>query len=777
MTSFQRKAAAILAAVGAAWSVLAAPAMGQQQQFNPHIGYVYPAGGKQGTTFEVNIGGQNLDGVTGAYVSGHGVTATLVEYVKPINAGQATMLRDKLKELLEKKASANTSGNKNSMKSLASTAPAWTPEDDKAIEDIKKKLATFVRTPSSPAIVETATLQVAIAPDAEVGTHEIRLDVPSGMTNPMTFCVGQLPEYSKKPNKPTDAAATAFKERFFGSKKSNAAPPEVNVTLPIVINGQIAPGGVDRYRFTARKGQHLVIAASARDLIPYIPDAVPGWVQATLTLYNGRGSEIAYADHFRFHNDPVIYFDVPADGEYLLEMHDAIYRGREDFVYRIAVGEVPYITGIFPLGGKAGTTMNVDVKGWNLAQNSIPVKVTDRGVHVRTVGTNNGELLSNRVPFATDSLPECTKQSGITSTATAMPVTLPIIVNGHIDNPGDTDVFRFEGKAGQTVVAEVFARRLDSPMDSVLQLTDASGKQLAFNDDFEDKGAGLNTHHADSYISATLPANGTYYINLGDTQRKGGPDYAYRLRISPPHPDFELRVVPSCISVRGGGTVPITVFALRKDGFAGDIALSLKDVPPGVSLGGAVVPGNTDHVRLTLSAATTPTKEPIDIVMEGRANVQGREIVRRAVPAEDMMQAFAYRHLVPARDFTLFVSSRFASNKAAVKLLTEGTVKISASGTGRAVVGMPTKTMFLGSIHLELSDPPDGISIKSTGPCREGTEIVFQCDPAKIKAGTRGNLIVMAYSEKAPSADKSKSNRPRMPLGVLPAIPFEITAK
>ena len=27
-----------------------------------------------------------------------------------------------------------------------------------------------------------------------------------------------------------------------------------------------------------------------------------------------------------------------------------IYRGREDFVYRIALGELPFITGIFPLG-------------------------------------------------------------------------------------------------------------------------------------------------------------------------------------------------------------------------------------------------------------------------------------------------------------------------------------------------------------------------------------------------------------------------------------------
>ena len=104
-------------------------------------------------------------------------------------------------------------------------------------------------------------------------------------------------------------------------------------------------------------------------------------------------------------------------------------------------------------------------------------------------------------------------------------------MNGRIDQPGDWDVFRFQGRAGEAIVAEVYARRLDSPLDSVLKLTDAKGTQLAFNDDYDDPGAGLETHHADSRILTTLPANGTYYLYLGDAQQKGGPEYAYRLRI------------------------------------------------------------------------------------------------------------------------------------------------------------------------------------------------------------------------------------------------------
>ncbi len=65
---------------------------------------------------------------------------------------------------------------------------------------------------------------------------------------------------------------------------------------------------------------------------------MPGWFQAALTLYDAKGKELAYADHFRFHPDPVLYYEIPDDGQYVIEIHDSIYRGREDFVYRIAAG-------------------------------------------------------------------------------------------------------------------------------------------------------------------------------------------------------------------------------------------------------------------------------------------------------------------------------------------------------------------------------------------------------------------------------------------------------
>ena len=82
------------------------------------------------------------------------------------------------------------------------------------------------------------------------------------------------------------------------------------------------PGEVDRYRFQARKGQRLVVVVSARELMPYLADAVPGWFQAAVAIRDSRGDELAYDDHYRFHPDPVLYCRIPKDGPYVLEIHD-----------------------------------------------------------------------------------------------------------------------------------------------------------------------------------------------------------------------------------------------------------------------------------------------------------------------------------------------------------------------------------------------------------------------------------------------------------------------
>ena len=309
----------------------------------------------------------------------------------------------------------------------------------------------------------------------------------------------------------------------------------------------------------------------------------------------------------------------------------------------------------------------------------------------------------------------------------------------------------------------------------MLKLTDASGKQLAFNDDHEDKGAGLDTHYADSYLTAMLPADGAFYVHIGDAQRQGGPEYGYRLRISAARPDFALRVVPSSVSVRGGASVPLTVYALRRDGFTNEITLALRDAPAGFKLNGGQGPGDQDQVRLTLLAPAAPTEKPLSLVLEGRAIIEGHAVLHRAVPAEDMMQAFAYRHLVPAQGMEVAVSGRLM-NRMSLKILSATPVRIPAGGTARVRVGAPTSA-FADRFRLELSDPPEGITLGKVSAADEGAEIELHSDAAKAKPGLKGNLIVNIFPGQALAAaakNKKQGNQRRVVVGTLPAIPFEV---
>ena len=754
-------------------ALLAFAPWGRAQQ-SPHIGYVYPAGGRQGAVFQVAVGGQYLNNATNAYVSGDGVQVVVVDYSRPLTQKEFNDLREKLKELQDRRAAATASAKKRDgpASSQPGTNVVWTAADDRIIAEMRQKLILFApRRNGNPAIAETVAVRVTLAPNAEPGERELRLATPTGLSNPLRFCVGQLVEYNKRDPKLGADTAPQRPLRFNNEPKA-VEPTEMNITLPAIVNGQTLPGGVDRYHFQARHGMGLVVVVAARELIPYLADAVPGWFQAAVTLYDAKGHELEHADHYEFHPDPVLHYEIPKDGEYVVQIRDSIYRGREDFVYRITLGELPYVTSIFPLGGPAGAQTTVELKGWNLPVTSLALTNSEPGIH--PVSVNKEDWLSNPVPFAVDTLPECHEQEPNDSIAAAQAVTLPIIVNGRIDKPGDWDVFRFNGRAGDTVIAEVNARRLDSPLDSVLKLTDASGKQIAFNDDHEDKGAGLDTHYADSYLTAILPADGAFYVHIGDAQRQGGPEYGYRLRISPPRPDFELRVVPSSVSVRGGASVPLTVYALRRDGFTNEITLALQDAPEGFKLNGAKVPANQDQVRLTLLAPAAPTEKPISLALEGRAIIEGHAVVHRAVPAEDMMQAFAYRHLVPAQGLEVAVSGRLM-NRMSLKILSAMPVRIPAGGTARVRVATPTSA-FADRFRLELSEPSEGITIGRVSSSDEGAEIELHSDAAKAKPGLKGNLIVNIFQGQLAAANQNKkqANQRRPAVGSLPAIPFEI---
>jgi hypothetical protein len=223
-------------------------------------------------------------------------------------------------------------------------------------------------------------------------------------------------------------------------------------------------------------------------------------------------------------------------------------------------------------------------------------------------------------------------------------------------------------------------------------------------------------------------------------------------------------------------SIPITVHALRRDGFAGEIAVSLKDAPQGLTLNGAVVPAGQDSVRMTLTVPpAAPLAEPLSLRLEGRASTEGREVTHAALPADEMTQAFAYHHLVPADDLKLTITRR-AVFRSPVRIPGGQILRIPAGGSVRVPIQvLLSPNSAITKLDFELSEPPEGVVMGPGG----GSEIVLRCDAAKAKPGLMGNLIVNLVGERTatPANGTARPATQRVQLGALPAMPFEIVAR
>jgi hypothetical protein len=96
---------------------------------------------------------------------------------------------------------------------------------------------------------------------------------------------------------------------------------------------------------------------------------------------------------------------------------------------------------------------------------------------------------------------------------------------GIIERPGDVDFFKFTAKAGQQFDVRVYSRSvIRSPLDSVLTITNAQGGGIASNDD---------SGGPDSYVRFDVPADGEFGVIIQDHLRQGGPNYVYRIELTP----------------------------------------------------------------------------------------------------------------------------------------------------------------------------------------------------------------------------------------------------
>ncbi len=161
--------------------------------------------------------------------------------------------------------------------------------------------------------------------------------------------------------------------------------------------------------------------------------------------------------------------------------------------------------------------------------------------------------LSNPRAFVVSTLAEAVEVEPNNTADTATEVELPLTVNGRANGAADVDFFKCTAPAGQRILAECFARRIDSAMDPVLTVFDQDGRELV---------SSRNNQRGEPLVDFNVPSSGSFYLKVSDAVYRGGNQHFYRLKIGPlPHIDY---IFPPA-GAPGGGR-PFTIFGRNLPG-------------------------------------------------------------------------------------------------------------------------------------------------------------------------------------------------------------------
>ena len=181
----------------------------------------------------------------------------------------------------------------------------------------------------------------------------------------------------------------------------------------------------------------------------------------------------------------------------------------------------PQLVAPFPIAVEPATAPNADAGTWKLKVTAGPG--TPVGVYPIRVKSDDG--ISNPWLFAVGQVPQVAEVEDNSTFEAAQVVPSPVVVEGQVAG-NDVDFFKFAGKAGQRVVVDAQCARIGSGVDPTIRLTTARRGFVASAED----SPGLAT---DARLTAVLPADGDYVVELSDTRYQGGGRPVYRLLIGP----------------------------------------------------------------------------------------------------------------------------------------------------------------------------------------------------------------------------------------------------
>ncbi len=423
---------------------------------------------------------------------------------------------------------------------------------------------------------------LTVAPECRMGIHAVRVQTRMGVSNLRTFSVGALPTIDEKePN----------------SEFTEPQPVAMNSSVSGVVQNE----DVDYFVVEAKKGQRIVAELEGIRLGNNV------LFDPYLAILNEARFELSRSDDAALlRQDCLCAIVAPEDGKYIVQIRESAYGGNGNCKYRLHVGSFPRPTSVLPAGGRPGETLEVrwigDPAGDFTEKITLPNEVNDDyGLFAKD---DHGVAPSpNRIRVV--DLQNTLEAEPNNGREQATPAVGPGALNGILAEPGDVDYYKFTAKKGQQLDVRVHARKtLRSPLDSVLYIQNDKGGNVASNDD---------SGGPDSYVRFNPPADGEYFVLIRDHLDAGGPDYAYRVELSPVErvttvslPEKQ-RYVPTTMTVHRGNRTAMMVNASRAN-WGGELQLQVEGMPPGMALVAPVMPANRSTVPVVFTAeADAPT--------------------------------------------------------------------------------------------------------------------------------------------------------------------------
>ena len=426
----------------------------------------------------------------------------------------------------------------------------------------------------------TVTAQIKIAPDCPLGEHHLRLRTAGGLSQLMTFSVGPFP---------------VLEEKESNNDPRQAQKVPINTTL----EGVILNEDVDCFAIEASQGQLISVELEGMRL-------GRGALDARLTLLDPNGAVLADVDDtWLGQQDPFISIVAPSNSTYVIQLREVTYGGSDKYRYRLHIGSFARPTSVYPPGGKAGETLQLKFFSETTGDFSQPMKLPDTpkakfGVFAELAGISTACANWVRVsafPNVLASTPNDDRDH-----ATVTDLSAPLALNGIISERGQENWFRFPALKDAPLEINVFARRLRSPLDSIVEVLGPTGKSITSNDD----AAG-----ADSSLKFTPPETTNYFVRIRDTLRQGGRDFVYRVEITPVEPQLSIKIPEVArndtqsrqfIAVPRGNRFA-TLISARRVNFGGALSFAVDPLPSGVQMLAEPMTASMDSMPLVFEVA------------------------------------------------------------------------------------------------------------------------------------------------------------------------------